>query len=778
MPGSVASPAAAGSEEESLNVDRRDEPPRRVPDGSEPPEPPGNGRHGAAWTATTVHRIAQPAPGPAAAAQGAGPLVDAFGPGTAQALGANTASSRGGVRDVLRVVPFLRLWVALAFSSLGDWLGLLATTGLAVTLGGRAAGQSGAAYALGGVLLVRLLPSLVLGPFAGAVADRFDRRRIMVVADVIRAALYASIPLVHSLLWLTVATFLAECVGLFWIPAKEAAVPNLLEPGQLTPANQLSLITTYGSAPFAAVLYALLASLSRGLGSGADYFSDNPQALALFADAATFAYGAYVVLRLPQVGGGRAARVAAGQVEPQTGLVRDVLEGLKFVGGTPLVRGIAVGIVGGFVAVGSVAACGRLYVANLGGGDAAYGLLFGAVFSGLALGMAFGPRLTRRVHRTRVFGLAISGAGLGLAVVAVLPNILLALVGVIVVGFFAGLAWVDGQTMLGREVANEVRGRTFAIVQSLVRVTLFAVLAAAPFLVGVIGPHAITLSNGSRIRADGATLVMLGGGVVAAVVGIVSYRQMDDRREVSILGDLLAAARRRPARLPAYPGLFIAVEGGEGSGKSSQARLLADWLRAAGRTVVVTREPGATPLGVGIRALLLDPDGGMGARAEALLYAADRAEHVASVVLPALRRGEVVVSDRYVASSLAYQGAGRALGEEEVERLSEWATEGLVPDVTVLLDVDPARGLARAAARGRGLDRLEGESLAFHHRVRTRFVEMAAAGRDRWVVVEDGVGDTDAVHQRVRAGILATVAEERIFGVRPVAVARAPVAAP
>ncbi len=717
---------------------------------------------GAAWSESTVHRLAVPSPGR---------LVDAFGPGTAQVLGANTASSRSGVRDVLRVRAFRRLWVALAFSSLGDWLGLLATTGLAVTLGGRAAGQSGAAYALGGVLLVRLLPSLVLGPLAGAVADRFDRRQTMVVADVLRAGFYASMPIVHSLLWLTVATFLAECVGLFWIPAKEAAVPNLLSREQLEPANQLSLITTYGSAPFAAVLYAVLAAVSRALGSGASFFTANPQGLALFADAGTFAYGAYVVLRLPQVGGARPVGTPPGGVVG--GLLRDVTEGVRFVGSTRLVRGIVVGIVGGFAAVGSVAACGRLYVGNLGGGDAAYGLLFGAVFTGLAAGMAFGPRLTRRLHRSRVFGLSISGAGVFLAITAILPNLLLALVGVIVVGFFAGLAWVDGQTMLGREVEDAVRGRTFAIVQSLVRVTLFAVLAAAPFLVGVIGPHQIRLANGASVRADGATIVMLGGGLVAAVVGIVAYRQMDDRREVSILADLVGALRRRPPRLPAHEGLFIAVEGGEGSGKSTQARLLADWLQAAGRTVVVTREPGATAVGARVRELLLDPATTLDARTEALLYAADRAEHVATVIRPALRRGDVVVTDRYVASSLAYQGAGRALGDAEVVRLSDWATEGLTPDVTVLLDVDPARGLERAAARvhglGTGLDRLEGESLAFHHRVRTRFVELAAAQTDRWVVIDAGPGDMEDVHQRVRAGIVATVPAARLWGARSVA---------
>jgi len=721
---------------------------------------PGQGTDAAAaeldrhWSDTAAHRLAEPSPS----------LVDVLGAGTARVIKDNTASSRSGVRGVLRVQPFRRLWIALAFSSLGDWLGLLATTALAVQLGGQVGGQRGQAFALGGVLLVRLLPSLILGPLAGAVADRFDRRVTMVVSDVVRAALYLSIPLVHSLWWLTVATFLAECFGLFWIPAKEASVPNLLtDKEQLEPANQLSLITTYGTAPVAALLYAVLAAFSRALGSVAPFFERNPNALALFADAGTFLYGAWAVVRLTQVGGQTARSADGGRKAVVKGLFRDVGEGVRFVGGTPLVRGIVVGIVGGFAAVGTVAACGRLYVSNLGGGDAAYGLLFGMVFAGLAGGMAFGPRLTRRLARTRVFGLAIAGAGASLAVLSVLPNLLLALGGVVTVGFFAGLAWVTGQTLLGREVEDEVRGRTFAIVQSLVRVTLFAVLGMAPFLVGLIGPHAIVLDNGARIRADGATLVLLAGGLVALGVGVLSFRLLDERHDVSVLGEVMAALRRRPPRLPAYPGIFVAVEGGEGAGKSTQVRLVADWLRAGGREVVTSREPGGTALGARMRDLLLDPQGHVGPRAEALLYAADRAEHVTQVILPALRRGAVVITDRYVDSSLAYQGAGRALGDAEVARLCAWATDGLRPDVTVLLDLDPSAGLGRAAARGSGTDRLEGESLAFHQRVRRRFLELALAEPARYVVVEVAALDMEVVHATVREGLRRVLTDERLW---------------
>jgi dTMP kinase len=187
-------------------------------------------------------------------------------------------------------------------------------------------------------------------------------------------------------------------------------------------------------------------------------------------------------------------------------------------------------------------------------------------------------------------------------------------------------------------------------------------------------------------------------------------------------------------------GLFVAFEGGEGAGKTTQIVALAQRLRDAGRAVRVTFEPGDSPLGVEIRRLVLDPTSAeVSPRAEALLYAADRAHHVDTLVRPALAAGEVVLTDRYVDSSLAYQGAGRAV--EGARGLSEWATGGLWPVLTVVLDVDPAVGLARARSRS-ALDRLEGESLAFHRAVRQAFLDLAAADPGRYLVL-DGTRPSD-----------------------------------
>jgi dTMP kinase len=187
-----------------------------------------------------------------------------------------------------------------------------------------------------------------------------------------------------------------------------------------------------------------------------------------------------------------------------------------------------------------------------------------------------------------------------------------------------------------------------------------------------------------------------------------------------------------PASAPAQ-GAFVVFEGGEGAGKSTQIGALAEHLRAAGRECVVTREPGGTAVGAGLRTLLLDPaTGALAPRTEALLYAADRAEHVAAVIAPSLARGAVVLSDRYVDSSLAYQGAGRALVRDEVEELSRWATDGLLPHLTIVLDIDPRVGLSRFD----GADRLEGESLDFHDRVRAGFLALAERDPGRYLVLD------------------------------------------
>ena len=183
------------------------------------------------------------------------------------------------------------------------------------------------------------------------------------------------------------------------------------------------------------------------------------------------------------------------------------------------------------------------------------------------------------------------------------------------------------------------------------------------------------------------------------------------------------------------PGLFITFEGGDGSGKSTQSALLTEWLAAAGHTVLHSREPGGTELGLELRQIILHRRGYIAPRAEALLYAADRAHNIATKVRPGLERGEIVLQDRYLDSSVAYQGAGRVLDGTEVRDLSLWAAEGLLPDLTILLDLDETIGRTRLDSSRTQYDRLEAEKQDFHARVRAGYLELAAAEPERFLVL-------------------------------------------
>ncbi|MEO6505635.1 MAG: dTMP kinase [Terrimesophilobacter sp.] len=199
-------------------------------------------------------------------------------------------------------------------------------------------------------------------------------------------------------------------------------------------------------------------------------------------------------------------------------------------------------------------------------------------------------------------------------------------------------------------------------------------------------------------------------------------------------------------------GLFLTFEGGDGSGKSTQAGLLTTWLTEDGHTVLRTREPGGTDLGVELRNIVLHRRGHIAPRAEALIYAADRAHHIATKVKPALERGEIVVQDRYLDSSVAYQGDGRELEAEEIRGISQWAVGGLMPDLTFLLDLDQTIGRDRVLRSSTGYDRLEAEEDDFHARVRAAYLRLAAAEPHRFVVL-----DASEPRERIAAAVRARV---------------------
>jgi dTMP kinase len=671
----------------------------------------------------------------------------------------------------LSIRPFRRLWVALSLSSLGDWLSLLALTALAFDLS-KHHGTTAQATAVSGVWLTSLFPALVLGPLAGAVADRFDRRLNMIVGDVLRAILYLSIPIdlslgvVNKLTWMYIVQFLASCASLFWTPAKDATVPNLVPPDLLEDANRVSLLSTFGTAPVAGWVFSLLALLNRVLGDISHYFATGQVDLALYFNVATFVVSALTVYTLREIPPRRAGEISAPSV------AKAILEGWRYVGQTRVVRGIVIGMTGAFAAAGVVIGLGETYISDtLHGGDAGWGIMFSAIFVGLAAGMYVGPHFLRGFSRRRLFGLSIATAAVPLALIALVPNLVVVTIFVVILGACAGIAYMTGYTIVGLEVNDDTRGRTLAFLYSALRVILFTGIIVATLIAAGITSLARSISGSGSVTVGHVTYAVIGYNIVlllAAAVAIwlggVAYRQMDDRSGVPLLDDLSAALRRgefRPA--PAHRnghsatlaadvtaagqpaagqpasdggprGLLLALEGGEGVGKSTQARMLAIWLRDQGYDVVATQEPGATKMGMRLRALLLDTaHTGLSAQAEALMYAADRAEHVTSMIRPALQRGAIVVTDRYVDSSLAYQGAGRELPVSEIAALNRWATGGLTPDLTILLDLPPAAGLSR---RERSADRLEAEPADFHERVRAGFLALARAEPQRYLVLD------------------------------------------
>jgi dTMP kinase len=676
------------------------------------------------------------------------------GDGAARGKLGNGAGRRHHARPpgVLSIKPFRRLWIALSLSSLGDWLSIVALTALAPSLASGGAVAKGSA--VGGVWLATLLPALLFGPLAGAVADRFDRRTTMIVGDLIRGLLFLSIPIFPNLTWIFVAKFLAGITTQFWAPATSASVPNLVPKDKLERANQLSILSTYGTAPLAAGVFSVLALVSEGISRVTPLFHASNVSLALYFNAATYFISALTVYFIREIPKRKdCEKISA----PST--AKSIWEGWRFISKTPVVRGLVIGMVGAFAAAGVVIGLGYFYVTfTLHGGSAGWGLVFAAIFIGMALGMVVGTKVLGSLSRRRLFGITIAAAAVPLALIGLIPNLGAVVLFVVLLGALSGVAYSTGFTIVGLEVDDDTRGRVFAFFQSSIQIILLTVIAAVPFLsagftkliASVNGTGDVKIGSITYTSA-GQNVVILLAALVAFLVGIRAYRQMDDRKGVPLRDDLLAAVRNEPppplpsAVEPAHlngstpppappPGLLIAFEGGEGSGKTTQARLLAIWLRELGYDVVTTHEPGATKIGMRLRALLLDTaHTGMSPQAEALMYAADRAEHVASVIAPALARGAIVITDRYVDSSLAYQGAGRDLPLDEIARLNWWATGGRTPDLTILLDMDPMAGLSR---RARSADRLEAEPADFHLRVRAGFQALARAEPARYLVLD------------------------------------------
>ena len=620
------------------------------------------------------------------------------------------------LKDLVTHAPFARLLAAMSVSSLGDWVGFLAVAALVADLSGGGA----AAYSVAGLMVARTLPAVLFGPIAGTLVDRLDRKRIMITADIARGLMYAAMVFVGHLWAIYVLSFAIECLSLVWGPARDASLPNLVPRRQLANANSLALASTYGTLPLGGIVFTVLVSLNTLLGNAIPFLEENEQAVPLFLDAATFAFSAVMISRvaIPESPARLTGRLDFSRIW------RDVGDGVRFLREDSMASAMTAGIVVAFSAVGAVLALAPVYVVQtLGADDAGWGFIVTSFGVGIGLGMVSANQAARLIDRVSIFPWSLVAAASTLFVLASMPNLALAAVITVWLGAFCGLAWVSGYTLLQENVQDEFRGRTFASLTVLSRMGLFLSLAVFPTLAGVYG--SIGAGPGLGIRFGLAT-----AGIAVALAGLNTWRLLKRFRLSRPEPLTLVPKLKRP---PAT-GFFIAFEGVEGSGKGTQIRMAEEYLRGEGYDVLVTREPGGTDVGERVRQLLLDPTTGkLDARTEALLFAASRAQTVQSVIRPALAEGKVVICDRYVDSSLAYQGWGRGLGEQDVLTLNVWGTQGLFPDLVILLHLEPERGLLRSTEAP---DRMELEGQEFHTKVADGYLKIAEEHPERFVVVE------------------------------------------
>ncbi|MFE5964371.1 dTMP kinase [Streptomyces sp. NPDC056463] len=665
-------------------------------------------------------------------------------------------SRERAVRALLRHQPLRRLWSAQFVGGTGDALAVLVLVLLglqaAVSEGAFGGGYRGAALAVAAVIGARLLASVLfgavlLGPLTTLTGPSgvLDRRWTMIGADGLRIALLVIAPLWidwvpdKALGFLLGTVFVAGAAERLWTVAREGAAPALLPapplegaavrplPDHLDALRRLSLRTGFLAVPAAAAVLLVATLLSNLLGTGIEWFTLHQAALGSYVAAGLFAASVSVLYFIELPGG-------------QTPRPRSPLEGLR----RPTAEKGRTGAVGLLVlacatvagAVAAAAAVSVLHAYDLGGGPVTFALLVLALSGATAVGIRTAGSVLTVLSRRRLLALAIALTGVALLAMGLVPDTATVLLLAVLAGYAAGVAANTGHTLVEQETEDARRPRVTEHLQAVARVAMAVGALAAPLLAAAIGPH--RLASGSFVFAHGgaAFTLMLVGALLLPVAALV-LAKTDDRAGVPLRRDLRDALRGAdPIQSPAPTGFFIALEGGDGAGKSTQAEALADWIRAKGHEVVVTREPGATPIGKRLRSILLDvSSAGLSNRAEALLYAADRAEHVDSLVKPALERGAVVISDRYIDSSVAYQGAGRDLSPTEIARINRWATGGLVPHLTVLLDVSPETARERFTEAP---DRLESEPPEFHARVRAGFLALAAGDPGRYLVVDAG----------------------------------------
>jgi len=450
---------------------------------------------------------------------------------------------------VFREYGYWRLFLAQVVSSLGDWIGIFAILAIAARVGG-----SEAAISL--VMIARIVPGFFLASIGGLLVDKWDRRRTMVVCDLGRAGLLILLPFWNSLIGLVVISFLLEILSLLWGPAKDASVPHLINKKHLATANSLGLVAAYGTFPLGSIIFAGLARLAEYFNSNDVFnFSVDKEFLALWADASTFLVSAALVFSLTRIfrsirreqletlakkrriehenNKGRKTFGKKKRIDVTKG-IREIKDGYYFIGKNRLVRGVMLGLGVGILGGGALVPLGNKYAEILGGGPAAFSLLMAALGTGAAVGMVTLLMVQKYLKRGTVFWMAIVLFGASMTLTALTNTLVVAIIGVALVGAFAGSAYVTGFTILQEEVEDEVRGRTFAALYALIRVCMIFALTTAPLFSILFAWIIKQLNDGSTVinigsftyNLPGARMAILFGGLVAMLAGFLSRSQV------------------------------------------------------------------------------------------------------------------------------------------------------------------------------------------------------------------------------------------------------------
>jgi MFS family permease len=421
---------------------------------------------------------------------------------------------------------FFRLWLAQVVSAMGDWIGFVAIVAVAARVGGRSPES-----AVSVVMIARIVPGFFLAPVAGVLVDRWDRKRVMFTCDLARGAVLATVPFVDTVWGLFIASLFLEIPTLMWSPAKEASVPKLVRPDYLTNANSLSLVAAYGTFPIATALFALLAEVAEWLGQydALDALRLNPESVAIYFDVMTFFVSALIVLSLPLGGRPKRSASTAGRQIDFAQTFRELKEGWRLIFVDPVVRAVMVGISTGLIGGGMLVPLGPVFSRQvLGAGPSGFGLLLTALGTGVAIGVIALSTLQRHIPKPMVFAGSVLGAGLCLALAALTSDIRAAFALIVLLGVHAGAVYVLGFTILQENVDDELRGRIFSALYTLVRLCLLLSFGVAGLLSRLLDGLSADLIDrdigigGWDVFLPGVRLTLLFAAAIMVAAGVLA----------------------------------------------------------------------------------------------------------------------------------------------------------------------------------------------------------------------------------------------------------------